>query len=180
MTQGRPGGPGRGRSRQGSLLLQMRAPSRLSGALFTHRDTHTLPFIWAGPLTSTEKGFFQGMSGSKLLGGLAGCTDERETRQNASPRPPHSPHGAGLRPVNLRPQPLPSFLCPQRPTGQTRPSPLVGWPGTGQLDPRPPPHPASHLLPLPPPPLSPSAGGARFQGSGLHETKYCEAPPRVS
>lgn len=67
----------------------------------------------------------------------------------------HSPYGAGLRPVNLRPQPLPSFLCPQRPTGHTRPSPLVGGPGTGPLDPRPPPHPASHLLPLPPPPHSP-------------------------
>lgn len=34
-------------------------------------DTHTLPFIWAGPLTSTEKSFFLGMSGGKLPGRLA-------------------------------------------------------------------------------------------------------------
>lgn len=34
-------------------------------------DTHALPFLWAGPLTSTEKGFFLGMSGGKLLGSLA-------------------------------------------------------------------------------------------------------------
>lgn len=58
------------------------------GALFTSRDTCTLPFLWAGPFTSTERGSLQGMSGSKLLGGLAGCTDERETHQNAHPPSP--------------------------------------------------------------------------------------------
>lgn len=92
----------------GVLLPPIRAPSGLSGALFTSRDTHTLLFIWAGPLTSTAKGFFQGMSGSKLLGGLAGSTDERETRQKAPPFP-SPPLG------DLNPLPPPSFLSPQRP-----------------------------------------------------------------
>lgn len=45
-------------------------------------DSHALQFFWAGPLTSAEKGFFQGVSGSKLL---VGCTDEPETPPDTSP-----------------------------------------------------------------------------------------------
>lgn len=102
----------------GVLLPPIRAPSGLSGALFTSRDTHTLLFIWAGPLTSTAKGFFQGMSGSKLLGGLAGSTDERETRQKAPPLPlpsagrPQSSASAQLPQPTEAPHPLSVGLAP--------------------------------------------------------------------
>lgn len=146
----------------GALLPQIRAPSGLSGALFTSRDTYTLPFIWAGPLTSTEKGlfFFQGMSGSKLLDALSGRTDEKETRQNAPPTPPHSPSSLL---ANLRPQsphhPPPSFLCPQ--ADKAPPAPCRwAW------------HRGNSIFRLPPPsspsPHSPNPhtlAGARFQGS---------------
>lgn len=91
------------------------------GALFTSRDTCTLPFLWAGPFTSTERSSLQGMSGSKLLGGLAGCTDERETHQNAPPPPPPTVHTSG-------PSPQPTSPAALRPSRQMRPPPSFSWP----------------------------------------------------
>ena len=94
----------------GSSYPPLRALSvGFQGALFTSRDTRMLPFIWAGPFTSTERDSLQGMSGSKLLGGLAGCTDERETHQNALP--PYLPLPSTVRTSGPSPHP-PSFLCP--------------------------------------------------------------------
>lgn len=143
----------------GALLPLIRTPSGLSGALFTSRGTYTLPFIWARPLTSTEKGFFffQGMSGSKLLDALSGHADERETRQNAPPPPPHSPSSLL---ANLRPQsphhPPPSFLCPQADKARL-PTPLPVGLAQGQLNLQAP----TPFLPLPQPPYS---GGCQVSG----------------
>lgn len=124
------------------LLCQIRAPSGFSGAFFTRRDTHTLPFIWAGPLTSTEKGFFQAcLAANCWVDWRAAQMKERPARM----LPPLPAQGAGPCPVDLRPQPPPSFLCPQRPEGQTQPpTPLAGGPGTDNWIPGP--HPTSHLL----------------------------------
>lgn len=116
--------------------------------MFTSRDTCTLPFLWAGPFTSTERSSLQGMSGSKLLGGLAGCTDERETHQNAPPPP------AAYCPY-IRPQPPTNFPCrPEAQQADEAPTQLLLAPGglvQGSLDLQPP----VLLLLLPPPPTSP-------------------------
>lgn len=160
----------------GALLPLIRTPSGLSGALFTSRGTYTLPFIWARPLTSTEKGFFffQGMSGSKLLDALSGHADERETRQNAPPPPAPFPLLSTGQPQAPVSPPPPSQL-PLPPGRQgTPPYPLAGGPGTGATQ-------SSGSHPLPPTPPTPILWRVPgFRGAGLHETKYCEAPLRVS
>lgn len=124
------------------MLHEMRSPRGLSGALFTHRDTHTLPFIWAGPLTSTEKGFFQGcLAANCWVDWRAAQMKEKPARTfPPSPSLPLSPFRALGRPQASAP--LPSFLCPQRPIGQMQPPPLPVGLARGQLDPRPP----NHLL----------------------------------
>lgn len=118
----------------------------------------TLLFIWAGPLTSTEKGFFLGMSGCKLLGRLV-VQMNKKTTQACFPSLPPLPH---------RPQApaSPPLLCPRGSPGRQDPHPLLkrgqqAW-HREQLDPR---LLLPLLLPFPsfiPFPL-PSMSGARFQ-----------------
>lgn len=65
----------RGRSRGGGVELpyvrmETEGGGQAGVSLWCVEGRSTLPFIWAGPLTSTEKGFFLGMSGCKLLGRL--------------------------------------------------------------------------------------------------------------
>lgn len=90
----------------GILLCQVRAPSGLSGAFFTRRDTHTLPFIWAGPLTSTEKGFFQACLAANCWVDWR-AAQMKETRQNAAPSPRSGRWAASRRPQAPAPARLP-------------------------------------------------------------------------
>lgn len=105
-------------------MHQIRAPGELSGALFTHRDTHTLPFIWAGPLTSTEKGFFQGCL-------AANCWVDWQAAQMKENPPERSPQAlgwAGVQPTSgpALPQPLPASSAPERPVGRHGPQ-FLAW-----------------------------------------------------
>lgn len=148
------------------MLCEIRAPRGLSGALFTHRDTHTLPFIWAGPLTSTEKGFFQGcLAANCWVDWRAAQMKEKPAR--TFPPSPLPLQGAGPTSGPSPPAQLP--LPPEAHWADAAPT-LAGGPGTGATRSQAP-------APPPPPPCQRVPG---FRAAGLHETKYCEAPLRVS
>lgn len=114
MPWGLPGG---GVEEQvGVLLCKMRAPKGLSGALFARRDTHTLPMIWAGSLTSTEKVFFQGCL-------AANCwVDWRPAQMKEKPSKTLPPRGAGPT-SGPRPCPRPASSAPRGPLGRHNPHP---------------------------------------------------------
>lgn len=143
------------------------SPGELSGAVFTHRDTHTLPFIWAGPLTSTEKGFFQGcLAANCWVDWQAAQMKEKPARTLPSPS---LPSGAGLGWAGVQPtsgpappQPLPASSAPKRRHG---PHFLPWHEGNGSQAPTPPCS-SSSLL---------AGARARFQGPRLHEAEYCKA-----
>lgn len=151
------------------------APGELSGASFTHRNSHTLPFIWAGPLTSTEKGFFQGcLAANCWVDWQAAEMKEKPARALPSPS---LPSGAGLGWAGVQPtsgpappQPLPASSAPVGRHG----SPYVLPTGLarGQLIPG--------SYPTPPGSCSSLLAGARFQGARLHGAKYCKALLGVS
>ena len=111
------------------LLWRLRAPSGLPGVLFTHRDTHTPLWIWAGPLTSTEKGFLQGCLAANCWVDWQAAQMKEKSARTLPPLPfspaPH-PRAPGQS-RDLRPQSPPSFPCPQRLLGRQGPHPsLVG------------------------------------------------------
>lgn len=124
-----------------------------------------MPFIWAGPLTSTEKGFFLGMSGGKLLGKTI-SVDERETQASFPASLPLSPQASG-HPA------LPSLCCPRGLPGRQDPHPLLRRFGMGSsLIPG-----SSSLFFLPSfPSPYPCCLVPGFSGAGPQETKHCEAP----
>lgn len=184
-AQSRPGAAG-GQRAVGCLgvpVHQIRAPGERSGASFTHRDSPTLPLIWAGPVTSTERGFFQGCLAANCWVDWQAAQMKEKTRQNAplSRSPLRRWAGLGWSPADLGPSPAPAppgFLCPPPPEarGATRPLLLAPGPGTRATDPRPPPHPT----PLCSCSSLPAGAGAGFRGAGLHEAEYCKALLRVS
>lgn len=135
MSWGLPGGGGRS--------CEMRAPSEFSGALFTHRDTHTLPFIWAGPLTSTEKGFFQGCLAANCWVDWRAAQMKEKPARTLPPLSVFSPLRALSRPQAPAP-PAQLPLPPEAPWADTAPT-LAGGPGMGATRSQAP----HHLLLLP-------------------------------